>query len=554
MATSPMNTVIQHLRKTLRPQDQAGLTDAHLLKHFIEHRDEASFATLIHRHGPMVMGVCLRVARNHQDAEDAFQATFLVLVRKAASIATRELLANWLYGVAHNTALKAKAATVKRQLREKQVKEMPEPAVAEQESWSDDLKALLDQELSRLPDKYRVPIVLCDLEGKTRKEAAKQLGCPEGSVSSRLSRARIMLAKRLARYGLAVSGGSLAVVLSHKAASACVPTSVVSSTIKAATLFAAGQLVKTGVVSAKVAALTEGMLKSMLLSKLKTMMVVLMVLGMVAFGGGLLTHHMAAAQQGETEKSSAKGKAREADAAKEPAVKTEAALNSAIKLSETRAAQKAEKTEKSKQAPAYVAQKIDEMIPELRNIDGLLSTNLISRVKQPTTFCTGFRFRFPYGPPGAAITYSVDKPENHHVWPPRVDASTPEGRKAIYQSLRDAHKGGHFTMDGNELLVFGGARIVPFGFKDERVRKAWFDLFRRVPRARFAEFVKRQHAAARVTAGPIDGSYALPLAQSSFFAGLTSDDQVVILWVQQAPEESRYDVGHYLLEPAAPAP
>ena len=160
---------------------------------------------------------------NYHDAEDAFQATFLVLVRKAASIVPREMVGNWLYGVAHQTALKARATAAKRKGRERQVTDMPEPAVAGQDLWPD-LQPLLDQELSRLPDKYRAVIVLCDLEGKTRKEAARQLGVPEGTVASRLARARAMLAKRLARRGVTVSGGALAAVLSEKAASAGVPT------------------------------------------------------------------------------------------------------------------------------------------------------------------------------------------------------------------------------------------------------------------------------------------------------------------------------------------
>src|SRR6516162_6914991 len=231
MPSSSMNAVIRNLRKTVCLQNEDGLADAQLLERFIEYRDEAAFAALVSRHESMVMGVCLRVVHNHQDAEDAFQATFLVLVRKAASIASRGLLANWFYGVAYNTALKAKASNIKRQAKEKQVTEMPDPAMAEQELLSDDLQALLDQELSRLPEKYRVPIILCELEGKTRKEAAQQLGCPEGSLSTRLSRARVILAKRLARHGLAVSGGSLAAVLLQNAASACVPLSVASSTI-----------------------------------------------------------------------------------------------------------------------------------------------------------------------------------------------------------------------------------------------------------------------------------------------------------------------------------
>src|SRR5262249_51822197 len=156
------------------------------------------------------------------DAEDAFQATFLVLVRKASSIASPELLANWLYGVAHQTALKARATTAKRRSRERQVMEMPQPAGTEKDLWKD-LQPLLDQELSRLPDKYRVAIVLCELEEKTRKEAARQLGVPEGTLAAQLARGRVMLAKRLARHGLSVSAGSLAAVLAENAVSASAP-------------------------------------------------------------------------------------------------------------------------------------------------------------------------------------------------------------------------------------------------------------------------------------------------------------------------------------------
>jgi RNA polymerase sigma factor (sigma-70 family) len=256
MATSQMSGVIQRLRRTMLLRDGAGLTDGQLLADYISHRDEAALAALVRRHGPMVWGVCRRVLRNYHDAEDAFQATFLVFVRKAASLASRELLANWLYGVAHQTALKARATAAKRKERERQVAEMPEPTMTEQNLWRD-LQPLLDEELSRLPDKYRSVIVLCDLEGKTRKEAARQLGCPEGTVGGWLARARVILAKRLAQRGVALSGGAVAAVLSQKAASAGVPLSVVSSTIKAATLFAAGQAAA-GVISVKVAALTEG--------------------------------------------------------------------------------------------------------------------------------------------------------------------------------------------------------------------------------------------------------------------------------------------------------
>jgi RNA polymerase sigma factor (sigma-70 family) len=262
-----MNGVVQCLRRAVLQQDSAGLTDGDLLACFIERRDEAAAAALVRRHGPMVWGVCRRTLCNPHDAEDAFQATFLVLVRKATSIAPREMVGNWLYGVARQTALKAKAIRARRQTRERQLMDLPESRVSQDEHWHD-LQPVLDQELSRLPDKYRVAIVLCYLEGKTRKEAARQLGVPDGTLAARLARARAMLAKRLARRGLTVTCGALAVALSRSAA-ARAPISVVSSTIKVARLIAAGQAAA-GKIPRTVASLTEGMLKTMLLAKLKT--------------------------------------------------------------------------------------------------------------------------------------------------------------------------------------------------------------------------------------------------------------------------------------------
>src|SRR5262249_41460278 len=144
MATSQTSEVIQHLRRAVLLREGAGLTDRQLLEDFLSRREEAALAALVYRHGPMVWGVCRRVLRNYHDAEDVFQATFLVLVRKASSIASPELLANWLYGVAHQTALKARATTANRRSRERQVMRMPEPAANDQDVWND-LQPLLDQ-------------------------------------------------------------------------------------------------------------------------------------------------------------------------------------------------------------------------------------------------------------------------------------------------------------------------------------------------------------------------------------------------------------------------
>ena len=296
MATGQLSGVIHHLRRAMLLRDGAGLTDQQLLEDYTSRRDAAALAAIVQRHGPMVWGVCRRVLTNYHDAEDAFQATFLVLVRRAASIASPELLANWLYGVAHQTAIKARATVARRKMRERQVAEMPEQAGVEQDLWND-LQPLLDQELSRLPDKYRGVIVLCDLEGKTRKEAAGQLGCAEGTVASRLARARVMLAKRLAGRGVALSGGALAAVLAQQAASAGVPCSVMDSTINAANLLAAGKAAATGVISVKVAALTEGVMQAMLFNKLKAVIAVVLILGFVATGAAILTCRTAAGQE-----------------------------------------------------------------------------------------------------------------------------------------------------------------------------------------------------------------------------------------------------------------
>jgi RNA polymerase sigma factor (sigma-70 family) len=239
MATSPTNSVIQHLRRAVLLRDGTGLGDGELLGCFIERHDQAALAALVKRHGPMVWGVCCRLL-GHHDAEDAFQATFLVLVRKAASVVPREMVGNWLYGVAHQTALQARRTAARRRAREVQVTKMPDTEPVRQDQWPD-VQPLLDQELSRLQDNYRAVIVLCDLEGQTRKEVARRLRVPEGTVAGRLARARAMLAKRLARRGVVLSGGALAAVLAQNVASAGVPNSVVSSTIARQTSLRQGQ-------------------------------------------------------------------------------------------------------------------------------------------------------------------------------------------------------------------------------------------------------------------------------------------------------------------------
>jgi RNA polymerase sigma factor (sigma-70 family) len=291
-----MNAAMRHLRRAVLLQDGAGRTDGQLLASFIEKQDGAAFEALVRRHGPMVFGVCRRVVRHHHDAEDAFQATFLVLARKAPSVRPRERVASWLHGVALRTAMRAKALAAKRRGREKPIAQMPEPAAAAHDPWPD-LRPLLDHELNGLPENYRLPILLCDLQDKTIKEAAGQLGWPQGTLAGRLARARKLLAKRLARRGLVPSAGSLAGVAAPNAASAGVPASLVSSAVKAASVVSAGQKAIAGVVPVRVAALMEGVMKAMLITKVKTVTAVLLVVAAVGTGGGWLSRPTTVAAQ-----------------------------------------------------------------------------------------------------------------------------------------------------------------------------------------------------------------------------------------------------------------
>jgi RNA polymerase sigma factor (sigma-70 family) len=288
MPTSPLSVVIQHLLADVG-SDGGGVTDGELLARFVRSRDDDALAALVRRHAPMVWGVCRRLL-NHHDAEDAFQATFLVLVRKAAQ-APRQAVANWLYGVARQTAVRLRATAAKRGRRERQAVNMSEPTVPQVRD--SDLQMMVDEELNRLPDHYRGVIVLCDLEGLTRKAAGRQLGIPEGSVASRLARARVLLAKRLTQRGVVFSSGSVAAVLSAGSA-ASAPPALVASTIKAASLLAAGQAA--GVVSVRIASLTEGVVKAMFVTKIKSVLAVMLVLGFMATGAMLLTDRTAAGQ------------------------------------------------------------------------------------------------------------------------------------------------------------------------------------------------------------------------------------------------------------------
>jgi RNA polymerase sigma factor (sigma-70 family) len=287
-----MIEVVQHLRRILL-REAGGSTDAELLDRFVTSREEAALESLVLRHGPMVWGVCRRILRRHHDAEDAFQATFLLLTRKAASISPRDMLGNWLHGVACRTALNCRALAARSGARESQASVLPEPQV--QPDPMSELRAVIDEEVGRLPVNYRAVIVLCGLEDRTRTEAAEQLGIPEGTVASRLARAKTMLAKRLAplgfaqatgaKKGVSLSAAAAAALLSEPVWSATVPPPLAASTVKAGLAFAAGQSATSCGVSAAVVSLVGEGLATTAAKKLALFAAIVLLTAVL--GGGI---------------------------------------------------------------------------------------------------------------------------------------------------------------------------------------------------------------------------------------------------------------------------
>jgi RNA polymerase sigma factor (sigma-70 family) len=276
------------------------LPDAELLRRFVSAgREDAerSFEALVDRHGPMVMGVCRRFLRDPADAQDAFQATFLVLSRRAGQIGRPERLASWLYGVASRTSMKARAGIARRRRHER----IAAGSVAEGRRAIDDpeIRAVLHEEIARLPEKYRAPVVLCHLEGMTRERASAHLRCPEATVGVRLMRARERLRDGLVRRGFAIAAGGLALDLGGEAMAA-LPPSLAASTASASAAFASRQNATAGAVSARTITLTRRVLRTMFIERLLSNAPALLLAGALAVGAGLLAKPSGGSQRGES--------------------------------------------------------------------------------------------------------------------------------------------------------------------------------------------------------------------------------------------------------------
>jgi RNA polymerase sigma factor (sigma-70 family) len=294
---SGATAVIVQLERLFRYGTVTGSTETELLERFVTHRDEAAFEAIIARYGPMVLHVCRQSLRDPNDVDDAFQATFLVLVRKAGSLKRCELLGNWLYGVAHRVAVRARSHAARRQAKAAAVAEMARAKAGQLFAHEAEIDQLslkssqeepwLHEEIARLPEKYRAPIVLCYLEGLTHDDAARRLEWPLGTVKGRLARARELLRKRLTRRGFVISEAAFAKALCGPDAKAAVPAALVQSTLRAATSISsrAGlSLVAATKISPPVAGLGEGVLKAMTMTQVKAFALPLLLLGTVTTG------------------------------------------------------------------------------------------------------------------------------------------------------------------------------------------------------------------------------------------------------------------------------
>jgi RNA polymerase sigma factor (sigma-70 family) len=279
MGKAASSPILRVILQVVEDPEVREASDRDLLQRFSERREAAAFHALLRRHGPMVFDVCRGVLGNEANAEDAFQATFLILARKAASIRNTASVGSWLHGVAYRTALKARLHLATRQKYEARAPARPN-AEPDDLTWRE-VRQVLHEELSGLAERYRVPLVACYLEGMTQGEAAAQLGLAKTTLKERLERARSMLRARLVRRGLEPAAVLVATAWPSSTALACLSKTLVSSTIKAASLFAAGQA---AAIPVQVTALTEGVLKTMLLTKLRIATAVLVVIALIGAG------------------------------------------------------------------------------------------------------------------------------------------------------------------------------------------------------------------------------------------------------------------------------
>jgi RNA polymerase sigma factor (sigma-70 family) len=300
MGEPSLTSVLDCLHRVVGPTAQGEVSDAELLERFVRTGDQAAFELLVWRHGPMVLALCRRLLRHEQDAEDALQATFLVLVRKAGSITKKQSLASWLYKVAYRIACRARLRTPVLTNHAALTDTQGTPAAETEVMWRD-LRDKLDGEISQLPETYRRPLILCYLEGKTHDEAARMLGCPKGTLASQVARARDRLHRRLTRRGWEFPAAALTALIAEKALAVPIPAELVHATLRSALAYASGQAAV--IASVKAVGMAEGALRVMWYGKLKIIGGVLLAAVVSATGIAFVARDLWAA--GKTEQAQA---------------------------------------------------------------------------------------------------------------------------------------------------------------------------------------------------------------------------------------------------------
>jgi RNA polymerase sigma-70 factor (ECF subfamily) len=462
---SQMAAVLRYIGQLASICEGADEADSTLIQQFVAERSENAFATIIHRHGPLVLRACRQVLDNQEDAEDAFQATFIVLARKAASIRKRVSLAAWLHRVAVNISWSAKASTARRRSQERQADHMSELKPAANRNVDDqaafcELQPIIHEEVDRLPEKYRVPVVLCYLEGKTHYDAARQLDWPLGTVKGRLARARGLLRTRLARRGVVLSAAGLAAALTENGAVAGIPPALFASSLHAAVAFATGGSIVAGTASAQAVTLAKGALQTMFATRLLYGLALLCVIGMMGFGAAL-GFGLGGERAGPPPAADGSVVAR----GEEPRVPAAADSEKQVKV----------------KIPGKEDQKPEDAVKdELKRLEGTWHMVACEEGGQPLPQVnpadffdfTGTKFHFKSGLRRVGGTFTID-PSKNPKWMDQI-YDYGGGEQKVFKGIYD--------LKGDKLRLFmglpGGER--PTEFKTKEGEKLWLRTFERV--------------------------------------------------------------------------
>jgi RNA polymerase sigma factor (sigma-70 family) len=366
MAAPTLGSFLQRLKQAMTAEAVASCSDQELVEQFRSRRDDGVFRAILERHGPMVYQVCRRALSSPADVEDAFQATFLILIRRAHTLRRQGSLASWLHGVAWRTALKLRTKSDRRRRRESLADAEPQ-AVSENSTWKE-VRAILDEELNRLSESARGPLVFCYLEGRTQDEAAAQLAVSKSTLRRRLEKSRQVLARRLARRGVALSAVGSAQLISDCAQGAGLSSALIVRTVQSACHTATGIAAPAGVVSTRVAALCDGVIKTMNYAKYKSVVASLACCLAIGFGVYQASPELAFAQQKGSTASATPPKGSPDIEPVDPGLVFDANVQKQLRLSQNQIRQLTEARDKGRESKADQGKRVSEIDAQLKKL------------------------------------------------------------------------------------------------------------------------------------------------------------------------------------------